>query len=247
MTITKIASLDAVNASGSVFTVPAGVTTAHLGILVLSSANTGDAWTVSGWTSRATNPSGVNNMSFQVLTRLGGLAAGNTFTIAYNSGTPSTHVSVVWYDTAGRDVDIIGTPGTRGGTSQATITIPGITTSAATDVIVISQERTTATGTTISSWSPSAPTQDAYVESNATLYPTNNTDTSVYFGHFMQGAAGATGSYTPTYSAASGNGAGLLISLTAPVAAKTTLWSYWDGTQEVAINPSPEWNYTLSS
>jgi hypothetical protein len=212
MTVAKIASLTTNNASGSTFTVPSGVTVGHLGILILGSANTGDQWTVTGWNSRVLNPTGVGNMSFQVFTRLGGLKAGDTFTVAYNTGNPATQVTVVWLDTQFRDIDIVGTPWTRNGTSLTTTTISGIATSFATDLILVAQERTTAANTTISSWSPSTPTQDAYFESNTTTFPSNNTDTSHYIGRVTQSAAGST-DYTVTYNGGSGNGVGVMFSL----------------------------------
>jgi hypothetical protein len=238
MTISKVASLTTSNANGSTFTVPAGVTAAHLGVLILGTANANDQFTVAGWTSRVLNPTGVNNMSFQVFTRLGGLTAGNTFSLAYNSGTPATQVTAVWFDTGLRDVGIVGTTWARAGTSQTTVTVPSINTTVASDVILISQERTTASGTTISTVSPAA-TQDVYYESNVTNFPTTNTDTSHYVGHIAQSAAGATGDYTLTYSGGSGNGVGLAIVIAPPPKAET--WVDTFGAATVDTN-----RYTLT-
>jgi hypothetical protein len=214
MTISKVAQLATNNASGSTFTVPAGVAAQHAAILVLGSASIGDVWTIPGWTSLISNPAGVNNMSFQVFTRNGGLVAGNTFTIGYNTGAPATQLTAVWYDTGARAIDIVGTPWTRNGVSSVAVTASSITTPVATDVILISQERTTASGTTVTV-SPTA-TQDVYQESNTSTFPTNNTDTSHYIGHFAQSAAGATGDYTATYSGGSGNGVGVQLSIAPP-------------------------------
>lgn len=187
-------------------TVPAGVTTSHLGILFLSTDNAGaTTYTVSGsWTNRVLNPSVQTNSEVAVYSKLGGLVAGNTFTVA-SSLARNVQVTALWVNTGGQDISIVGTPGGRSGVSASTVVIPAVTTTLAnSDVLVLSTERTTATPTTISSWSPSAPTQLYYLEYNTAA-------TSQYVGTFTQATAGTTGSRTATYNGASGNGVGVML------------------------------------
>lgn len=213
MAITLIASLTGTiaNAATSTLTVPTGVTASHFGVIVCANANTfstAETFAITGWTSRAANPSVGTNENWTVLTNLGGSVAGNTLTINNSGTTAAGAYWAVWYDTGNHDVALVSTPGGRSGTSQATTPITGVTTTSNNqDVIVISSERSTATGTVISSWTPSAPTQDLFLED------ASGTVVSTFIGHFTQATAGATGTYTPTYNTASGNGVGMMLAL----------------------------------
>lgn len=224
MAITKIAALVSNNAGGNTFTVPAGVTSSHLGFIMLGASSSGIVWSIPSCISRVSNPAGVGNQSWQVFSRLGGLTAGDTFTVTVTAGstTVASHITAVWFDTQGRDVNIVGTPGTRNAVSSSFETIPAITTPVATDIILALQERTTATGTVITQWQPFTPTEDSYQESNTTLYPSNNTDTAQYFGHFAQSHEGHTGNFKATHTSGSLNGAGVLMSLAAPASPPAT-------------------------
>lgn len=210
MTFTLIATqTGTVPAAGGTITPPAGVTSSHLGVIVYANANTfttAETVAISGWTSRAANPAAGQNMNWTVLTNLGGSAAGTALTVATSGTTTAGAYWAAWYDTGGLDIQAVSTPSGRGGTSQSTVAITGLTTSTASqNVIIISSERTTATGTVISSWSPSAPTQDLFLED------TTGTAVSTFIGHFVQATAGATGTYTSTYNSGSGNGVGMML------------------------------------
>jgi hypothetical protein len=219
VSVTKIATVNAQILSGTTtnVTVPTGVTTAHLGVLLVADANNyadGSTISISGWTARASSPAAGNNSNVFIFTRNGGVQAGDTLPVVSGGVANAFTLYGVWYNTGGYDVAVIGTPGGRGGTSEATIPIPGITTTVANqDVLVVASERTTATGTVISSWSPITPTTDYFLEDPSA---TANTSTSAFFGHFTQATAGATGTITPTYNSGSGNGVGMLMGVAAP-------------------------------
>jgi hypothetical protein len=217
-------------ASAVTLTVPAGVTTSHLGVMITGSADPALCTvTASGWTSRIASPTGQTNEDVHVLTRLGGLSAGNTFTVSFSGGSVNQHVAVAWFDTSGLDVAVVGTPGTRGGTSSANTVIPAVTTTVANQaVIVLATERTTATGTTISSWTGGTPTQDLFVEDST------STATSHFIGHFTQATAGSTGSRTVTYSGGSGNGTGVMLALSGSADGSGTVNLTGSGTLGVA-------------
>lgn len=228
MAITLIGSAAATNngVSSTTITVPTGVTTSHLGILFLTTDNAGTVtYTVTGsWTNRVQNPTGQNNEEVSIYTKLGGFTAGDTFTIT-PSLSRNIQITAVWVNTGGQDISIVGSVGTRNGTSVATITIPAVTTTVAnSEILVLATERTTATGTTISSWSPSAPTQLYFLENNTP-------STTHYVGTFTQATAGSTGTRTPTFNSASGNGTGVMFVV--PPSASTVTGS---GTASAAFN-----------
>jgi hypothetical protein len=219
MAITKIAQLTGrTGLEGTTFTVPAGVTSSHF---CLAMTATADSYTVApatalpGFTVRVANPSQANNSGISVLTRLGGMTAGDTLTFTPPDSSGFAYY-LVWFDTGGRDVALTGAVGGRSGTSSSTVTIPSITTtSGGQDVLVVATERTTADGTTITGWSPSAPIQDLFLEE------ATQTDTSCFIGHFTQATAGATPAMTATYSGGSGNGAGVALALGSAVGTLT--------------------------
>jgi fibronectin type 3 domain-containing protein len=196
-------------------TVPAGVTSSHFGILILTSNAPGTAdYDAPGWLTRYEHPAGENNHEVFVATRLGGLAAGQTFTVT-STLVRTASISVHWFDTGGRDLVTAGTAYTRAGSSLTTNTIPGIAAlSGSQDTFVISTERTTADGTTVSSWSPDTPTQVYYNEFATT------TDCSHYVG-VLSGTLAAN-AHTITYSGASGNGFGAMLALVSGGGSDTT-------------------------
>jgi hypothetical protein len=214
--VTKIASVTGSTAgAGTSFTVPAGVTPSHLGVVLFASANpytSGFTITMpAGWFKQADHPSQASNSEVYVFTRLGGYTAGDTVAWTQNSATGWAYYAV-WFDTSGRNVAITGAVGGRSGTSSADVVIPGITTTVANqDVLVVATERTTATGTVISSWTGGTPTTDVFAEESGT------SNTTGFIGHFTQATAGSTGNRTVTYNSASGNGAGLMLALGTPV------------------------------
>lgn len=196
-----------------VLTVPAGVSATDLGVIVVGTDDSNPIVpSAPGWTARAINPSGYNNMSWSVLTRLGGLKAGDTLTLTLSGPNDIENVLAAWFNTGGRDVVVTGTPTTRNGVSQAFTTLPGITTTQpGMDVLVVASERTLSDGTTISSWAPSDVTASYFVEE-----PTY-TDVSHFLGYLAgPDTPGPTGSRTVTYSHTSGNGAGILLGLGLP-------------------------------
>jgi hypothetical protein len=217
-TITKVASTTTqFNTTGTVnLTVPAGVTSNHLAVVMVADANAySDTDTVTapaGWTTQANKPAAANNSSVSIYTKLGGYSAGQSIPFTTNSGAIWA-VYAVWYDTQGYDIGIVGTGGGRSGTSSAITTVPGITTTDANqDVIIVATERTLTTGTTVSA-SGFTPTVDLYTEDpNASA----NTATSGYFAHYTKTTAGATGNLTLTYAHASGNGFGMMFGIQTP-------------------------------
>lgn len=196
-------------ASGTV-TVPVGVTTSHLGIIQTTSSVAGTVDIgATGWVQRYENPAGQSNHEVAVFTRLGGYAAGDTFSVS-QSLSHNVRVTAVWLDTGGRDVTVFGTVGARNAVSSANTVIPGITLTALTqEVLVLGTERTTADGTTPSAFSPVTPTQLYFQEFPA------DTDSSHYIGWFTPTST-SVGSLTISYSASSGNGTGVMMALAEP-------------------------------
>jgi hypothetical protein len=192
--------------SGTI-TVPAGVASTDLAVLVTATdGGPGPSSPSPDWITRVSNPAGQNNSYVSVFTRLGGSRPGDTVTLT-RPGNSVTQVAVIWYRTAGRDVTVVGAPGTRSGVSQFTTTIPGITTThAGTDVLVVATERTLAGGTTITSWDPMAPVQDFFREAQTA-------SSSTFLGHFTQPEAGSTGPLTATYTTNAGNAVAVLLAL----------------------------------
>lgn len=199
-------------------TVPAGVVSTDTAFVVVSwvgaAAEAPGTYTGSGggW-STVVAPGTYNNMGFACYSKTG-LTAGNTFTFTGSVARLYTCSHVYWSAISG-----FGTPGavtSRAGVSIATTTAAAITTTQTNQpVIIVSVERTTATGTTISSVSPAA-TQRAYYEG------TGNSTNTVYVGDFLGAASpAATSARTITYNSASGNGAALQVPVLAPTAGLT--------------------------
>jgi hypothetical protein len=163
-----------------------------------------------------------NNMYVRVLSKvLTATDITNGF-LAVTSSTSSHDFWILAYDTTITGFDSANSfPltssffGTRGGVSQTTVTAPAVTPNSSGDqVLVISCERTTTTGTTVSSISQG--TQDYYNED------TVNTNCSVLAARFTGPASGvSTGTSVITYSGASGNALAFLLPMTAALASAT--------------------------
>lgn len=232
MTISFVASYSNLGAGASAspgtitLTVPTGVTKNHLCVLMAANADTyntaGETLSLPNyWIARASEPAAGNNSQVYIWTNFGGYKAGDTITVN-TSNMSIWSFYAVWYDTGGRNINAVSpltSNGGRSGTSASTVVIPALTTTiASTDILVVSTERTTATGTVVSSITGTSATvtQDFFKEDTGT------TGTSGLFGHFTQAAAGSTGSCTITYNSASGNGFGMMLAL-APTNKMTTL------------------------
>lgn len=210
-TTTFIGSAIAASPSGTTIqiTVPAGVTTAHTGVIVWGGVvGTITSVTSPGWT--ATLPAkAASNSTVAVLTRVGGVTAGQVITIT-SSGTSASTAVACWYDAIGIDA-ITATPYTRGGVSLTTTKAPPVITTVADEtVLIICTERTLSTPTTVSL---SGGTQRVYYEG------TSSSTTSILIAEQTQAAIGSTPEQTATYSGASGNGLGLQLALVGPVVA----------------------------
>lgn len=208
MAIAFVASAIAAAGSATSFTitVPAAVQVDNLGIIVVTTAGGGGVagWTIDGWTSRVENPPGQGDSDFGLFTRLSGHVPGETLTVKSDAAR-TTSVSAIWLNTNGRDISIVGAPGTRNGVSAATLSIPGITASAAgQDVIVVSTERTQVEPTVITGWAPSTPTSLYFQE----FVPTWSTH---YVGYFLAASAGAVPARTVTYDDAGTSAAGVML------------------------------------
>jgi hypothetical protein len=168
MSITFIASATADNGGvgTATLTVPTGVTTTHLGILVVADQNSvSGTQTISGWTNRDMNSAGANNTSASVYiwSRLGGLVAGNTINITLGTASNAT-TSAVWYDTQGRDITNTSAAWNNGGADIGTVTFnaPGHT--GTRDVIMALGHRTSGT-VTFGALSPAGPVIDYQTKS----------------------------------------------------------------------------------
>ena len=209
MALTFIASTTGRLVSGGTgtITVPAGVTTAHLGFIVIGTDNPALAtFTISGWTGRVANPTGTGNSAVSMFSRLGGQQAGDTISITA-SGSGNPWCTAVWYDTGGKDVTIVGTPWTRNGTSQTTDTLPSITTTTPSQPVILVATTRVTTAQTAPSVSPAA-TQDAFSYDATTAV-------GHWIGHITEASAQATGNYTATWQTASLNGVGVQFGITA--------------------------------
>lgn len=199
-------------------TVPAGVVPADWVQLTVSWVGT------AGETAPTITPSGTgwvtvmasrteNNSGWAILAKTG-LTAGDTFTYAVSGAARFLTSTHDYYQDCGG----FGTPGTvtgRAGVSIATCTAASCTTTQPSQLVnVVSMERTTATGTVVSSVSP-ATTQRDFTEGGSC---------SVYVGDFAgPTTAGATSARTVTYNSASGNGAAVQIPVLASAAPTPTL------------------------
>jgi hypothetical protein len=148
--LTFINSAQADNAGGATatLTVPSGVTTSDLGVLVVSTQNGsgGSGATLTGWTSRDQNSAGTNNTtaSIYIFTRLGGVSAGNTLTVNLPGSTNAT-VSAAWYDSGGQDISSVSAPWNNGGVDVGTASFNAPGQTGTTDVIMALGHKTTGT------------------------------------------------------------------------------------------------------
>lgn len=224
MTFTKIATAHTPGNGGINtvnLTVPAGVTNAHLGIIVIvTGANGASNFSLPGWKRLVLDPAGQNNHEVAILTRLGGAVAGNTLTITMDDNRIAT-ASGVWYDTDGRKIESVGATWTRDGVSMDTVQIPGIVGGPANrEYITVGTHRTSDSGV-ITAWSPSEPTPDLNIYSTS-----GAVNSGVHIGHYT----GNPTDYTFTVGGASGNASGTQLLLAPPAA-----WTYWNGAAEAPI------------
>ena len=183
------------------FTVPTGVVPAMKAIIVVatgsSAAQSSITLTKTGATFTRVGLTQATNEWTAVFEGTG-LTAGDTVNVGLTSNAT---VSIGHYYTDEWDPDAtLGTPGTRGGTSQATTTSGSLSVTAGQRVFVVATERTTS-ATTVSSVVSSggeSVTQISFGE-GATV------QTSVFLGYFTAGSTGSR-TVTITYSNSSGNG-----------------------------------------
>lgn len=244
---------DAGGTATRVLTVPAGVTTAHTVLVVISGTTPGPASV--GCTTGAAGavvtplvPYTVTQNMFHASWKVTGVKAGDTITTSSlsQSSFASTHH---YFDT---DFGVVGGIGVRAA-SQSFQVAPALTVPAGSKVTLVSLERTVANGTTVAS----------VVNSNGRTVTTrsyNETTTlgqsSTLIAEFDEPTT-STGTTTVTYSGGSLNGAAyhLLETVKAPPPPVTppaftgtpglTLWdgtkevpaklSIWDGTTEVPV------------
>lgn len=220
MTTTFIASAKVENTNGAltaVLTVPTGVTTSHLGIIVTQTVDSGsDTATIPNWIRHVSNPTGKGNQEVALFTRLGGHAATGTITATFSAGNNVT-MTGFWFDTQGRDIESIGTVYVRNGVSGNAIQFPGVSVPGDRDIILVAADRTLGTPT-VSSWTPSTPGTVTYSLSTDRSSRAHGALTAI---PSPQTGAGTTPTYTATFSATSGNAIGIQF-VVAPPAADTT-------------------------
>lgn len=201
MAIAFVASAIATSGSTTSFTLttPNAVQSDHLGIIIITTGGgSGVAgWAIDGWTSRIENPANQGTSDFGLFTRKGGHVPGDEITIS-SAEARSTSVTGVWLNTAGRDISIVGTPGTREGVTTSHVPIPGIVASSVgQDIVVVATERAQNVPTNIDDWDPLPfPTQLYFNE----FVPTWSTH---YVGTFTAPDAGQIPTHTVIYTDAS--------------------------------------------
>lgn len=238
-TFTKIAQLTTNNAGGNSFTVPAGVTTSHLGVLSIASATANDNFTVSSpWIGRSGARPGMGSMSWGVWTSIGGLAAGQTFTVTSSNGG-AIHVVATWLDTGGRDVNRVGNATTRNNSYQRALAIDPVTVSGAnSEVLIVAVERLVGGGVLIED--KSRFTDDYVYHENTTGA---RTDTAQYIGDYLQIPGGNTGITTIVYTLASTMAAGVQLGITPPVPAANAKISTFTSTFDDQTELDAKWGY----
>lgn len=209
--------VDAAVTVGSI-TMPAGTVSTDT-VMVVLSIGTGTALPSITWSSTSGNTGtslvaerADNNMRWLIRTFTGQTAGDQiTATLAAATSGGKFLQGFVFTQALGAT---IGTVGSRGGTSQSTTTAPGIAVTANQPVLVFGIERTTATGTAVSSVvaaNGETVTQLSYVEQ------ASDPGTSYYLGRFTP-TQNPSGAVTITYSGGSGNGAAVLIQETVQAA-----------------------------
>lgn len=199
--------------NGATFTVPTGVTSGMVGLILTSTAdstNTGQTLVKTGATIAQLDGRAANNTYVRIY-RATGLVAGDTVTVTQTAAGASW-VQHFYQD----EYDFVGTPavGTRGGVSQAFCVTGSLTPAVGQQVAVVAVERTTATGTTVSSVASSGGETVTAVSGFYAENPTSTASTG-YAGLFTASAAAAR-TVTVTHNSASGNGYAALI-LTEPL------------------------------
>lgn len=203
-------------------TVPAGVTTAHTGLLCLAGSNPTmpTSFTVSGGgVTQATvfAPATATNMWFAAY-RIKNVAAGQVLTIV---GTASNlFVGALHFFTEDYTV---GTRGDRGGVSQAFVNVPSMAVANGARCWVVASDRS-ASSTSVSVSNPSGTvTQKFYDDGNVT----NEGVCSHYLGEFVATSA-ASNQSVATWNASNANAIGFHITETAtPGRPKVWTGSAW--------------------
>lgn len=145
-----------------------------------------------------------NNMGWIVFT-ITGVVAGDTITATF-SVAASGKIGQTLAFTA--PVGLVGAVGNRGGVSQALVTAPALSGApSGTPILALSLERSTATGTVVSSVVPSS---GETVTNLSFVEKTGDPDVSINLARFTS-TSSPTGSVAITYSGASTNGAAVLI------------------------------------
>ena len=221
---TRVANSGVTDAS---ITVPAGVTTSHLGILTVEAANQGiAAMTVpSGWTLRGANPgTGGSTATLYTFTRLGGVKAGDTITVTLPSNTGAT-TTAAWYDTAGRDISHVSAVYTTNSADVTTVTFNAPGHSGTRDVLLAAPNRTTTANTLPA---PSGVTLDLNGQESSWL-------SGAFFGHAANVPSQAyTATWTPS-GATSHNVNAFQFALALPKAARFS--------DDFAVKDTVKWSW----
>jgi len=230
-------------------TVPAGVTTAHTGLLCLAGANPTmpASFTITGGSAVVATvfaPAVANNMWFAAY-RVSNVAAGTVLTI---TGTTSNlFAGAVHFFT---DDFLVGTKADRAGVSQAFVNAPTFAVVGGARCWVVASDRTSA-ATAISSATnanSNAITQKYYNDPNVT----NEGGTSFFLGEFISNVGAATGQSVVTWNAASGNAVAFHIAEAVTISGRPKVWDgtwvrkpvkVWDGAAWV-IKPVKVWDGT---
>jgi hypothetical protein len=226
-------------------TVPAGVTTAHTGLLCLAGANptmpasftiTGTGITV----ATVYAPAVANNMWLAAY-KITKAAAGTVLTITGN--TSNLFAGAVHFFT---NDFTAGPKGDRAGVSQAFLNVPTMVAASGSRCWVVASDRTSAATAISSATNPASTiTQNYYNDPNVT----NEGGTSFYLGEMIVPVA-ATNQSVVTWNGASGNAVGFHIAEVVtggqPKVWDGTQWvrkpvKVWDGTQWV-IKPVKVWD-----
>ena len=185
-------SVENVNGSASIaMTVPSGVAVGDLLVADVDAAGTGAITPPAGWTSIFAG-AGFTTYSvvhYRVATAADVAGASYTWTLGSTRkaiGRLSAYV--------GADTTAIGTPATNGANSGTTITYNGVTTAAATSLVVLGATTLNASGT-ISLTPPAGTTTRFNIATSGTGSQLRSSN-----GDFIQAAAGATGNKTGSIS-----------------------------------------------
>lgn len=220
-------------------TVPAGVTTAHTGVLCLAGSNPTmpASWTITGGGVVAAvliAPAVATNMWFAAY-KLTNVAAGAVLSIV--GATANLFTGAVHFFTGDFTA---GTRGDRGGVSQSFVNVPTATAVTGARYWVVASDRAAASTAVSSATNPNGTvTQKYYDDPNVT----NEGVTSHYLGEVAAAVGSATGQSVVTWNAASGNGVGLHLVEVVAAPTLTGRPKVWNGTTWVN-RPAKVWSGT---